>query len=66
MIPKSVSKKRIISNSKVFDFALSDEEMREVRHLCLLEQQYEGLLLTEQLDDLDEYLVTDWDVVDCP
>ena len=31
MIPKSVSAKRIKSNSEVFDFKLSDEEMLEVR-----------------------------------
>ncbi|KIR53856.1 aldo-keto reductase [Cryptococcus gattii Ru294] len=46
IIPKSVSQKRIVSNSKIFDFELSIDEMKE-------------------LDGLDEYLVTDWDVVDC-
>ncbi|WWD20432.1 hypothetical protein CI109_104908 [Kwoniella shandongensis] len=46
VIPKTVSQKRVVSNSQIFDFALDDEEMKE-------------------LDGLDEYLVTDWDVVDC-
>ncbi|WVF68330.1 hypothetical protein IAT40_003095 [Kwoniella sp. CBS 6097] len=45
IIPKSVSAKRIASNSKIFDFELNEDEMKE-------------------LDALDEYLVTDWDVVD--
>lgn len=31
IIPKSVSQKRIISNSQIFDFELSPEEMKEVR-----------------------------------
>jgi len=31
VIPKSVSQKRIVSNSQLFDFALTEEEMEEVR-----------------------------------
>lgn len=30
VIPKSVSQKRIVSNSEVFNFVLSEPEMREV------------------------------------
>ncbi|ODO11312.1 hypothetical protein I350_00088 [Cryptococcus amylolentus CBS 6273] len=47
LIPKSVSQKRIISNSKLFDWELSEKEMGE-------------------LEPLNETLVTDWYVVDCP
>ncbi|THH04434.1 hypothetical protein EW145_g5524 [Phellinidium pouzarii] len=46
-LPKSSSKERIISNADIYDFELTDDEMKS-------------------LDDLDEYLVTDWDPSDCP
>lgn len=46
-LPKSVSKERIISNTLIYDFELTSDEV-------------------EELDDLDEYLVTDWDPSDCP
>ncbi|KAJ3769129.1 aldo-keto reductase [Lentinula raphanica] len=45
-IPKSSSKARIASNTRIFDFELSDKEMQD-------------------LDNLDEALVTDWDPTDC-
>ncbi|RSH78465.1 uncharacterized protein EHS24_002190 [Apiotrichum porosum] len=44
IIPKSVSQKRIESNANIFDFEISDEDIKE-------------------LDGLDEYHITDWDVV---
>jgi hypothetical protein len=62
VIPKSVSEERIISNSEVFDFQLSPEEMEEVS--LVWSDIY--TCADKQLDGLDEYLVTDWDVVDCP
>jgi diketogulonate reductase-like aldo/keto reductase len=62
VIPKSVSEGRIISNSEVFDFELSPSEMEEV---SLLHCHCYWTLTHRQLDDLDEHLVTDWDVVEC-
>jgi len=44
-IPKSVSKERIMANTRVFDFELTENEM-------------------DELEDLDEYLITDWDPTD--
>uniref|UniRef100_A0A0W0F7H4 NADP-dependent oxidoreductase domain-containing protein n=1 Tax=Moniliophthora roreri TaxID=221103 RepID=A0A0W0F7H4_MONRR len=46
-IPKSSRQARIVSNTNIFDFELSELEMNE-------------------LDSLDEGLVTDWDPTDCP
>ncbi|KAG6845296.1 hypothetical protein H0H93_016130, partial [Arthromyces matolae] len=44
-LPKSISPQRIVSNTQIFDFELTGQEM-------------------EELDGLDEYLVTDWDPTD--
>lgn len=60
MIPKSANPKRIVENAQIFDFEISQEDMDEV-------SQCRGVWVSVsadvQLDDLDEYLVTDWDVV---
>lgn len=32
IIPKSVSQKRIESNANIFDFEISDEDIKEVSH----------------------------------
>lgn len=60
MIPKSANPKRTVENAQIFDFEISQEDMDEVsqrRAICM------SVAADAQLDDLDEYLVTDWDVV---
>lgn len=60
MIPKSANPKRIVENAQIFDFEISQEDMDEVsQHRA----EWRSLVADAQLDDLDEYLVTDWDVV---
>jgi len=46
-LPKSVKKERIVSNTQIYDFELSEQEVQE-------------------LNSLDEYLVTDWDPTKAP
>jgi len=46
-LPKSSLRERIVSNTQLFDFELSTEEI-------------------DNLDSLDEELVTDWDPTNCP
>lgn len=46
-LPKSSKKERIIENSEIGGFEISQDDMKT-------------------MDGLDEYLVTDWDPVDCP
>jgi len=45
-LPKSVGKERILSNSQIGTFEITETDM-------------------EAMDNLDEYLVTDWDPTDC-
>lgn len=66
-IPKSVSQARIQENAQIFDFELDEEDMKQVRLILRPAALVDCMLtLTVQMDALDEYLVTDWDVVDEP
>ena len=63
-LPKSSHKKRIISNTQVYDFELRKEE---VEHLDSLDEgQFAFFRLPDSVDHNNAALVTDWDPTDCP
>lgn len=63
-IPKSASKKRVISNTEVFDFNMTDDEIKGLDALDECEcsiRSYPAFA-----DGFYTDLVTDWDPTDCP
>lgn len=68
-MPKTLSKKRVISNTHVYDFELSDEDMK---HLDSFDEGAHRISLPSirlrlrQLTVVVIGLVTDWDPTDDP